>query len=37
MPRLSADDREGAVGRMRAAFDGEAFTVEDNARRSELA
>lgn len=35
--RLSADDRATAVGRVRAALEGEPFTVEDNAGRAELA
>ena len=35
--RLSADDRESAVRRARAALEGEPFTVEDNAARAELA
>jgi hypothetical protein len=30
--RLSADDGQSAVGRVRAALEGEPFTVEDNAR-----
>jgi hypothetical protein len=35
--RLSANDREAAVRRVRAALEGEAFTVEDDAARAELA
>ncbi len=35
--RLSADDGDTAVRRVRAALEGEAFTVEDNAGRAELA
>ena len=35
--RLSADDGESAVRRVRAALEGEPFTVEDNAGRAELA
>ena len=30
--RLSADDGESAVRRVRAALEGEPFTVEDNAK-----
>jgi hypothetical protein len=33
--RLSADDPESAVRRVRAALEGEPFTVEDNARGEE--
>ncbi len=35
--RLSANDGESAVRRVRAALEGEAFTVEDDAARAELA
>jgi hypothetical protein len=35
--RISADDGETAVRRVRAALEGEPFTVEDNAARAELA
>jgi hypothetical protein len=35
--RLSADDGDTAVRRVRAALEGEPFTVEDNAGRAELA
>jgi hypothetical protein len=35
--RLSADDRESAVQRVRAALDGEPFTVEENAAPEKLA
>ena len=35
--RLSADDGEGAMRRVRAALEGEPFTVEDNGGRAELA
>ena len=34
--RLSANDRRSAVRRVRAALEGEAFTVEDSAGRAEL-
>jgi hypothetical protein len=35
--RLSAEDAESAVGRVRAALEDEPFTVEDDAARAELA
>jgi hypothetical protein len=35
--RLSANDGESAVRRVRAALEGEPFTVDDNGGRAELA
>jgi hypothetical protein len=35
--RLSANDGESAVRRVRAALEGEPFVVEDDAARAELA